>query len=328
MSTTGAIDPSGPSHLWRWVRSQTQSLSGLRDLILVVAGACYGVGYLVWSVHAWLRNLGHLPALRFQYFTAGAIPILFVLALYGLLWGLFRLRRVIASWTDEQRGFRWLVRRGILYLAVASAAVFFITSLDWIEAMNVAWMDNLQKQSLIAVYISSFLMPPTAKPNRQNLSRWWRCVYHVTSINFLRWLSAGYVVVLAVIGACLGLFWFILLAYPQIPQELGGVHPRGAVIYFSPESRVAPEVLALLITPVARTTEEPQREAPAPGREGVPPRTLIEETGRPQAPTIIEIDVYFADSNLLLVKPVGEERRFRSPTYEIRRQSVAAISWQ
>lgn len=315
MSTTGAIEPREPSRLWGWVRGQTRSLSGLRDLILVAAGACYGVGYLVWSVHAWHRNLGLLPALRFQYLIAGAIPILFVLAVYGFLWGLLRLRHRIAAWVGGPGRVRRLVHRGLGLLLLASFVAFAVTSFDWVEALDWSWLNALRAGALVAILVIGFVIPP---PTKQG------AILHI-----VRGFIVGYVVLAVGIGALAGLAWFTLEAYPRIPQELGGVQPRRAVVYLSPESRVAAEVLAALKREGTRGSDEIEPDARDPEGESALPRTTQpEEPDGPLTPAMIEVDVYFADSNVLLVKPVGEEQPFRSPTYEIRRQGVAATSWQ
>ncbi len=55
-------------------------IGGLRDGFLVMASVIYGTGYLVWSLQAWRLGLGLLPALDAQYFAAGFIPVLVVIA--------------------------------------------------------------------------------------------------------------------------------------------------------------------------------------------------------------------------------------------------------
>jgi len=329
MSTAGVTVPSRLSRIWSWVRGKTESLSDLRDLVLLTAGACYGVGYLVWSFHAWHRNLGLLPALRFQYLIGGAIPILFVLLVCGLLWGLFRLRDRIADWLDPRVRVKRLVPKMFLFLIFASAAVLAVSTRIWQEPPEIYPLTSLKIASWASFVVLSILAPPPAKKTAsRNLPRRMSDFYEASLLKFIRRFAVIYSVLVSVIAALGGIVWFVLEAYPRIPQELGGVSPRRAVIYLAPENQVAPEVLATLNGRDGRPSDHLQEEAPTPAREGAPPRTPTEESGSLLEATNLEVDVYFADSNVLLVKPVGEERPFRSPTYEIRRQSVAAISWQ
>lgn len=301
MSTT--VVPSRLSRLWGWVHSQTQSLSGVRDLLLVVGGACYAVGYLVWSVNAWHRNLGLLPALRVQYLIAGAIPMLLVAALQGAYSGLFRLRDRLARWLEPGVGVKRYAPMTFMLLSFVFSSVFVIRVRPWADEPVIERIAGME----IALVVASVV---------------------VLIVGVSRRLAVPYSVLLGVTWAVVGISWFTLVAYPGIPQELGGVHPRRAVIYLSPADRVALEVLAALEQEGTSGSAEIRSDGPDPEGEGALPRTTQPEPGRPLIATPIDVDVYFADSNILLVKPVGEERSFRSPTYEIRRQGVAAISWQ
>src|SRR2546422_6485383 len=59
-------------------------LGEARDDLLVIAAALYGVGYLVWALHASRYNLGLLPAIESQYFIAGIAPTLVIVVAYKL----------------------------------------------------------------------------------------------------------------------------------------------------------------------------------------------------------------------------------------------------
>ena len=49
-------------------------------------------GYVVWAINANRNNLGLLPALEFQYFVAGVVPVAILLLIFLLVIGYKRLR--------------------------------------------------------------------------------------------------------------------------------------------------------------------------------------------------------------------------------------------
>jgi hypothetical protein len=61
--------------LWVWLLSNA---SKLRDLALAGAAGTYAVGFIIWSIHASVNDLGLLPALDSQYIIAGLAPIILV----------------------------------------------------------------------------------------------------------------------------------------------------------------------------------------------------------------------------------------------------------
>src|SRR5690349_2113251 len=46
-------------------------LGSVRDGLLILLSLVYALGYSVWAINAYSRNLGLLPALQFEYFIAG-----------------------------------------------------------------------------------------------------------------------------------------------------------------------------------------------------------------------------------------------------------------
>ena len=66
-------------------RKNLGELGGSRDGILLLAGALYALGYVVWSVHAWREGLGLLPAPELQYLLAGSLLALMFIASFGLI---------------------------------------------------------------------------------------------------------------------------------------------------------------------------------------------------------------------------------------------------
>lgn len=104
-----------------WIGDQLSPLTKLRDGFLVVAVIVYILGYLVWSLNAWVNNLGLLPALEFQYLVAGVFPALVIWLIYI---GIRNGRRIVENLP------KWLgpnVKGGLLFLRWLVRVCFYGT---------------------------------------------------------------------------------------------------------------------------------------------------------------------------------------------------------
>lgn len=70
------------------------AIAAYRDGALLLVACAYLLGYAVWSFHAWQEGLGLLPALRFQYLLAGAVPLSLGLLLVGFFVAVNRIESV------------------------------------------------------------------------------------------------------------------------------------------------------------------------------------------------------------------------------------------
>jgi len=184
----------------------------LRDGLLVLASLIYGLGYFVWSLHAWKQGLGLLPALDAQYFAAGIVPGLVIVAAYGAFKLITAgLERLLVWLHGEPRtrakiAIRWaaFVLIAVLFSYMLIGDMFGIVegivSLEWATPF------------VIAVFVLlSLLIHVETKDTR---AKWDR---------FYRLFQVGNIVAL---GAIVAVIYFVNSVYPSIPQELGGVSAR------------------------------------------------------------------------------------------------------
>lgn len=183
---------------------RVERVGELRDGFLVAGGAVYVLGYLVWSVHAWQEGLGLLPALELQYLLAGSLLVLILLAALLTGMGMARLAPVSGRWNkSSRRSIRWLwvPVLGLAGVAIGVAVTILLSLAD--------------KGSLVpALFIASFLIAvayfllqrmgliPSDPEDRPIL-----------------------VQIVVPVGVAATVF-YITVAYPNVPQELGGVKPR------------------------------------------------------------------------------------------------------
>ncbi len=160
------------------------------------------MGYIVWSVHALDEGLGLLPALELQYLLAGSLLALILLV--GLLLGIAVMRISFAS----ERG-KHSLRRSIRAVArmtdpvlvgAVSATVWVLTDrsghlLLWVICATAFGLPVLLSLYLIPGFASRHVRPLIAA-----------------------WVGAN-------LAFSASLF-YVTVAYPDVPQELGGVKPR------------------------------------------------------------------------------------------------------
>lgn len=116
-------------------------VGALRDGLLVLASILYGLGYLVWSVHAWEQDLGLLPALDAQYFVAGVFPALVFLAAFYAYRLITRAVEQLLDWLySEPRTRTKTLARGLAYaLVVVPAIILFLRGISGYVKSVLAW---------------------------------------------------------------------------------------------------------------------------------------------------------------------------------------------
>lgn len=214
-----------------------------------------------------------LSALEAQYFVAGAIPLLIISLIWWAKQGADILRRKYLIWfEDDGNKLKRMLARSIDILWVGSA----FTSAIWPE----------EPVGMIALYvfIATFMLLPVSKSESRFLSLYQKIVT---------------IYIIVVLGA-LGVFFYITLVYPKIPQEFGGVLPR----------------IARLDIAIDTTSKETFQEILSVNDTDINNQVLRSRS----------VDVYFSSGNTLLVKAHGQKGR-DTPTYEIQRDSIKAIVW-
>jgi hypothetical protein len=188
-----------------------QRIGNLRDGLIVLGTGVYLLGYLSWAHYAVTYELGLIPALDAQYFTASIVPALIILSLYLSARGLIALSRwSTGALSGRQR------RAGVVlgYIGGAVIALSLITRLLLPEE-QAAWRDYLVYAGAVLVYAAAFLsrVPGEAILQRVGIVALWG----FTILGSL-WLTLAYLV-----------RWF-----PSLPQELGGPSPRCVQLDIAP----------------------------------------------------------------------------------------------
>ena len=191
-------------------------IGGLRDGFLVMASVIYGTGYLVWSLQAWRLGLGLLPALDAQYFAAGFIPVLVVIAAIYVFNLANELLKRLLTWlhSEPRTSGKSAVGTAAYVLSIAPIAFLLVANSSGFLEQIIPWEWAIPIV-IVALLLGSLLSPSKiggieSKPNR--LYR----VFQLGNVIF------G--------GAAIAVVYFIGSVYPYIPQELGGLRARCAYI--------------------------------------------------------------------------------------------------
>jgi hypothetical protein len=176
-----------------------------RDGILLIGGALYVLGYVVWSVHALNEGLGLLPALELQYLLAGSLlaGILFAALLLGVALTLV----AFASERWERSPHRSIqLAAGALPFVIGGASVVITWTL-LILAGHIAFA--------FLFPLVAFLVVIPLVSTVESLKRYVDRNERQAAVA----LTGGLIAVSAAV-------YFVTSLYPKVPQELGGVKPR------------------------------------------------------------------------------------------------------
>jgi hypothetical protein len=193
-----------------WIRG----LGKFRDGLLVLVTVVYVLGYLVWSIHAWVNNLGLLPALEPQYLAAG-IPLALILSLAWLGYKVLkrilekiqvRLNLLLKRHGILCRGFAFLCVVGSLFLFHVAEKYKLPTIVSAEQARSLILKDNM------VTFAAAVLLL---------LGLW---VFGSTG--FARVLALFYFFLYLSLAIVLYMFGI----YPHLRQEFGGLRPRCAYV--------------------------------------------------------------------------------------------------
>jgi hypothetical protein len=208
-----------PKNASSWIEGTTKSW-------LAVLGLLYLLGYVIWSVHAWHRGLGQLPALRAQYFIAGLVPLLLLSVLTLIVWGLAVLhgkasKRRIALISS-------CAFFGLLVIVLVAPYLHFLG--DWPDELE--WLRWVAFPSLLSFCLLSLAM-----------DRW-----RGTRIDRWQWTDRSYTLALIVSAFALFAFAIVLytrVIYERIPAAVGGVASHCEILYLK-KDEVSPNLIQLI----------------------------------------------------------------------------------
>lgn len=253
------LAPSQPVFIRRCIQ--------IRDAGLVIGGIAYAFGYLSRAVSAWENNLGPLPGARFDYLVAGAL-LLILPALLGLtLWLVWRSAKVLARMAanDPERrktigaAFGWAITGSILVfvLTIPWHSIIARIALILFSASMAYWLMYLFARERLATKSADAVendVPTTGrhsvepKPtvSAEETPSWgvrirsWGVRFRRAGPIFGQALgnafqaSVGFAMIASIGLQILVLFLMSALlgskALENLPPELGGVHPKWAIL--------------------------------------------------------------------------------------------------
>ena len=286
-----------------------EQIGRLRDGLLVVFSAMYGVGYALVSLIAWRQHLPSLPLLDSQYLTTGAMPVLLITTIYALLRWCSRL--VVAWWPSYLRS-----RSAAIQAACLCATIVAMLG-GAMLSMPPAFLEfNLRTRGIgcLLLFVGIIFLPPvdsltalftaialrfrrkgTSLHGAVLLQRIGKetAAFHRKQKLFI--LYAAPAIVLITLSAFYVTFW-----YERIPQSFGGGRPRCAALDVVAD-QLSPSTAAAL---------------------GVESRGGRQATSRTK-----DVAVHFAGSSTVVATVQDEPRFSRIQTYEIPRELIRSIVW-
>jgi hypothetical protein len=282
-----------------------------RDGILVVGGALYILGYIVWSINAYINKLGLLPAFESQYFIAGIVPFIIIFLLFHSIKFCWTHDLHLPQWLNILKTRKWW---GDIIRAVLPIAFILLKLLPGTGNLGKYFTERISLIGGIFASVAGLLFlfaifsidvgsndPLKVRAGRTGTN--WKDKFVVG----MRILIA--VVFLFVMGtAALG--FYVALIYSKLPQSLGGVRPRCAYLDLE-KSGVSNETLEAILPPghfVITTSNVPSDPANRNSPSSSPPDITRSD----------RVEVLFSGSDYSLI-------RVRGNVFEIKKDVIHAV---
>ena len=235
-----------------------KGIGNLRDGLLVAATFLYILGYIVWAINAYRNELGLLPALEFQYFIAGAPPLLITLGLYFILVGEKRLRTKVRAWIGPSpTGGKLYLCWVISFSAILAAALIMTSASESFKATfpNAprTWLTLI---SAVIIVVSPLFIGPLENTfdERKLLHKLFKLL-HPVIVLYLGFLGLVYALMFFIGFAALGYIYCVDL-YPKLPQEFGGARPYYACLDVV-KAQMSPETIEGILPIEPSKSHEP-----------------------------------------------------------------------
>lgn len=288
-------------------------ISGIRDGVLVVASILYVFGYFAWSIYAYQNNLGLLPILESQYLIAGIVPALIVLLLCSVIRGIIRFRQRTQRWLAQAEA-EWelTLRDTLVAIFHLSFFVFFVSGVfaSFETALSIQ-AERVVHYSAYAMALFAFFLPPLpSDKDKVTVGRIFREIASIIRMDggpghAFRKLMNAYSTILVMFVVFLlsvaALRYFVETVYPSIPQEFGGSQPRCARLDVT-VTQLSPETC-----------------------EAILPTSSVHSEN--QVAQTIDMNVFFAGSEFMLVRPLTQRHGPEPEVHEIRRSVIQAVTW-
>ena len=262
----------------------------MRDLLFLALTCTYALGFAVWSVYAWRQGIGLLPIANLNYFIAG-LPIVVII---GVTYSLLRSRHWLESWASRDAPRRARIVHCITIVTMlASASMEGFGVIPQTSWSVLPWEIYVIFKLIVFILFLVLILVDSElhrSPDRFGPT--------ARAIRGFIWVS--------VLLSAWNLYDIVVQTYPMLPQELGGVRPRPAVLHMRLEDLSSSLRTTLLAGPASATTG-------------------IGES--------VEVLVMYADSERLIVKipPRRSERAaadvMDAPAYELKATVVVAATY-
>jgi hypothetical protein len=227
------------------------------DRLVILAGLAYGLGYFSRALHAWDSNFGALPGVQFDYLVAGFLLSLPVVVLSGAAWLIYKGSALLRAWGKQNRTEAIFLQARVLSPMAGVSAVVFVVSIWFItEESQQKWIQGIcLAVILLGMALGAIVTPENEhkhEPSPAPLTRrspWFRLMHQCWgALVFLAayGVKAYFVVTFFFLFFTAAFAGAAILRY--LPQELGGVKPKCAILDIIVE-QVSPELALILLPP-------------------------------------------------------------------------------
>jgi hypothetical protein len=285
-----------------------KNAGSLRDGFLVTAAIFYFFGYIVWAINAYRNDLGLIPALEFQYFIAGVLPVLIILGLYSVVAAGRRLLKQVRDWIGpDPKGGKLYLCWVMFFLAIGAGASIMAIPTDWFRAtfLNVShrsWLTMISALIIVVSYPFASLLGNALQTDTttksisvskaRELVNAFRSLFLFLLSLFLRLLAPVYAVMFFIGFAALAFIYCVEL-YPKIPQEFGGARPQPACLDVI-KAQISNETIEGILPIDANNSNEPVVRS-------------------------LRVEVLFSGSDVVIVRSQGR-------VYKITKNAIQAIA--
>ncbi len=241
-----------PGQAIRWPHDYLQLLGSLRDTSLLLTGGAYAAGFVVWSVVAFAGDFPPPPVLDAQYFAAGVVPVLLVVA---TLYFVVLARKVSRHWAPMFMAKTSANVRRVVALStivIALSGLFLILWIAhflernppgvWPATIRVIMLGFVLGLAVVCLFGVEIMgtHPPGGAASQ---------VGRLRDLNTFS-MRAFVVVVLPALCVIAMLQVYVYAFFPALPQQFGGARPRLARLDIS-RSALSTETALILGCPAA-----------------------------------------------------------------------------
>jgi hypothetical protein len=222
-------------------------LDRVKSYYLTIAAVLYTSGLICWCFYSWENNLGHVDAFQLQYIVAGIIPGTIIFYIFWLFKYSEKNSENISIWL-ERNLIILRIGKTLLSLFVLIFMVDIIFKFKIFEGLNAALpaISVTLKNILIFLLFNIIIILSPALLTIEDetsvkKSKFIQVLNYFLSIGnlfitiylmFFRFSGKPIVTIIAIL--MLLIYYFEL--YPILPQEIGGVRPKNAILIIEPSA--------------------------------------------------------------------------------------------